>query len=164
MSSIFVIIHQDEIRVIERTAKYEFEPVHIHCEPKYKIIDANYTYVGNDLYNQLIDHLNVSNLTFCKLFVLYHDIEMEDLWSILQAFRNVRQLQLLTVGNMLCFIAAQKKLYGKTRLTYLNFEQTTFELKFNEYNYFSAKVVGTRNAPEINDYLLAQFTSILLAM
>lgn len=110
MSSIFVIIHQDEIRVIERTAKYEFEPVYIHCEPTYKIIDANYTYVGNDLYNQPIDHLNVSNLMFCKLFVLYHDIEMEDLWSILQAFRNVRQLQLLTVGNMLCFIAAQKKM------------------------------------------------------
>ena len=67
MSSIFVIIHQDEIRVIERTAKYEFEPVHIHCEPMYKIIDTNYTYIGNDLYNQLIDHLNVSNLSFCKL-------------------------------------------------------------------------------------------------
>lgn len=164
MSAIFIIIHQDEIRIIERTKKYEFEQVNVHCEATYKINDKNYAYVGNDLYNQLTDHLNVSNLSLCKVVVLYHEIEMTDLWAILQAFQQIRQLQLLSVGNMLCFIAAQKKMYGKARLTYLNFAQTTFELKFNEHNYFNASVVGYRKAQEITDRQLVQYTSILVAM
>lgn len=164
MSVVFIIIHKDEIRVLERTKKYEFNLVYIHGEPAYKIIDSNYLYSGKKLYNQLIDHLNVSNLSLCKLVVLYHEIEMGSLWEILQAFQQVRQLQLLSIGNMLCFIAAQKKMYGKSRFAYLNFAQTTFELKFNEHNYFNASLVGYRNAPEISDHQLAQYTSILVAM
>lgn len=164
MSTIFIIIHKEEIHVIERTKKYEFKLVHLHCEPVYKMSGTNYAYVGNDLYNQLIDHLNVSNLTLSKLIILYHEIEMDALWEILQAFRKVRQLQLLSIGNMLCFIAAQKKMYGNARLTYLNFAQTTFELKFNEHNYFNASIVGYRSAPEISEQQLAQYTSILVAM
>ncbi len=158
MGCIFIIVHKNKFQIYERTERYQNELVRIKCEDEFYLRHDDYSQAGQFLSAEIKDELNIKDYSKYAILFIYESMSVAEVVEFMSTFQDAKQFQQMTLGNALTLVTITKKIYDPNKALYVSYENSTYEIKLNQYRYFETRQNSVAsmyrfNAPELISYL-----------